>query len=227
MNYDLTRAFLGFSQLTVAWLTWKGDVGYLFGCFILMVASGVFNLAPAFPTDEMWKHWVQVPSYAVLLALTIAASVEVFAFTRRRTYPRERWMMLAASLALGGAVVVAGWVWEPETWYQAFMIGRQYVLILLTVGYSAAWVWVTCGRPVHIEAQIETHGTFWCVWLMAAALLSSTTKGGLWWQFFAWDGGQEIWRLTSGALMLAQIWLCVGMGINLRRWRGAVRIRAV
>lgn len=219
MNYDWMRAILAVAQLGVAWLVWRRSVGYTWAFMFLMVASGIFNLAPAHPDNEAWKHWVQVPSYGVLLALTVAATAEAYAFLRRHTFPRERWLILAMSSLLSAAVVVAGWAWRPENWYQAFMIARQYALVALCVAHSAAWQWVTCGRRVHMEVQTECHGTLWAIWLGCAALLSSTTKGGLWWMVFRWEGGVALWQVASGALMLAQIWLCAGFALNLQRWR--------
>ncbi len=222
MELNLIRAFLGITQLATAWLVWRRDVGYCFSFMLAMVAGGIFNLAPARPLDETWKHWVQVPSYAVMLALTIAATVEVFAFTRRRTFPRERRLMLGASAALAGAVLVAGWTWQPANWYQAFMVARQYALVALCVGYSASWVWVTCGRPLRMCGALAEHGVLWGIWLIAAALLSSTTKGGLW-QIMAPMTVGATWRTVGAILLLAQIWLCAGFALNLQRWRGGLR----
>lgn len=226
MDYSSIRLALGLAQLAVAWLVWRRSVGYTFGFMFLMVAGGIFNVAPAIPTDEIWKHWVQVPSYGVLLAFTIAATIEAYAFLRRRTFPRERWLILAFSAVLGAAVVLAGWRWQPDNWYQAVMLARQYALLALCIGHCVAWFWVTIGRPVRMEDQTETHGTLWCVWLLCAALTASTTTGGLWRIAAPMTTGAE-WRQIGCVLMVAQALICVMFALNLRRWRGILKsIRA-
>ncbi len=223
-EYAAIRFALGVAQLAVAWLVWRRSVGYCFNLMVLMVAGGVFCIAPAYPNNEDWKQWVQVPSFAVLIGLTVAASVEVFAFLRRRTFSRERWLILAASSCISGAVVVAGWAWQPENWYQAFMLARQYALIALCVGYIASWVWVTSGRPVRMCNRLGEHGTLWCVWLVCVAVLSTTTKGGIWWSFYEWKGGEDVWRMTADMVMMAQIGVCAGLALNLQRWRGGLQV---
>ncbi len=221
--YDLLRLALGIAQLAVAWLVWHRSAGYIcFSFLFAMFGGGVYAVAPAYPQSELWKQGVQVPIYAALLAFTIASTIDVYAFLRRRTFPRERWLLLAFACALGAAVVAAGWWWHPTNWYQSIMLIRQYTLIGLCMGNFAAWYWVSHARPVPMEAQTEAHGVLWCVWLVCAALASSTTTGGLWRLASPMTTG-AMWREMGCFLMAAQILVCAGFALNLRRWRIVVQ----
>lgn len=187
-----------------------------------MFLSGIWNIAPAFPRNEVWKHWLQIPVTVATLALTIAATVEIFAFMRRRTFREERILLARMALIIAAIPIVAGWFWAAENWYQAVMIARQYAFVGLTAGFAGAWVWVTDVRPIRIESPIESHGDLWILWLFDAAALSSTTKGGIFWQVFPREGGEPIWRLASDALLFAQIWCCIGFALNLYHWRSTL-----
>ena len=219
LEYHALRAVLGLAQLVLVWGIRRRDIGYLwwFGC--LMYANGIFNLLPALPRATEWKHWIQIPMSIGTLALTIAATVEIFAFMRRRTFPQERSLLLCWAIVLAAIPVSAGWIWDAENWYQAVMIGRQYTLIGLACGFAGAWTWITWIRPIRIEHPIEHHGDMWFLWLVCSALLSTTTKGGIFWRLFPWDGGESIWRLSSDGLLIAQVWCAVGFALNLYHWR--------
>jgi hypothetical protein len=184
-----------------------------------MAVSGAWNLAPAMPNNETWKYLLQIPYTLIALGLTIAATVEIFAFMRRKTFREERILLLRLALLLAAIPVAATFFWSAQNWYQAVMIGRQYALIGLTGGFTGAWVWVTWLRPIRMESQIENHGDLWILWLACAAILATTTKGGIFWALFPREGGEMIWRLSSDALLFGQLWCCAGFALNLYQWR--------
>ncbi len=219
-EYHAIRTLLGIAQLCTVWMIRRRDVGYLwwFGC--LMFLSGAWNLAPSFPLNDAWKHWIQVPATIIILAMSVMATLEIFAFMQKRTFHAERMLLLDWSVVMAGLAIAASWFWEAENWYQAVMIARQYALIGLTAGFYGAWLWVTWLRPMHIESQIESHGDMWILWLFCATALSTTTKGGIFWALFPREGGEMIWRLSSDALMLAQLFCCESFALNLYHWHG-------
>ncbi len=218
-DYQILRLVLGVAESIVAYMVVRRSVGYCFGCGILMFFSAAYNISPSYVNEDFWKHYIQTPCLLFLLALTASATLDIFAFLRRRTFPRERGMLLTASVTIGCVPVFAGWMWHPENLYQALMIARQYILIGLAAGYASAWIWVTCARPVAMEKGLRWHGRIWTVWLSCAAVLATTTKGGLWWQVFKWEDGENSWRAASDVLLLGQITLCVMMVVNLQTWR--------
>lgn len=221
IDYHVTRLFLGVAEAVVSFTVLRKNVGYCFGFGVSMFFSATYHISPSFPRDAAWKYAIQTPYVIALLWLTIAATLEIFAFLKRKTFPRERGLLFTASAAIGVMPVMAGWIWHPENPYQALMIARQYVLIGFAAGYASAWTWVTCVRPVKMSASLRAHGRLWRSWLIVSAALSSTAKGGLWWRLFDWSGGERAWSIGSSAMMLAQIFLCVLFVLNLRKWRCA------
>ncbi len=217
-EYHVIRAILGLAQLCTVWMIRRRDVGYLwwFGC--LMFLSGAWNIAPAFPDQPFWRYWTQVPVTVGMLVLTVAATTEIFAFMRRRTFHAERMLLLDWSVVLAGLAIACSWIWSAENWYQGVMIGRQYALIGLTAGFAGAWAWVMWLRPLRIESSIRHHGDMWTLWLVCSSVLASTTKGGIFWHLFPWQGSELTWRLASDMLLFGQIWCCVGFLINLYQW---------
>jgi hypothetical protein len=204
-------------QLYIVWLILRRDIGYIWWFAVLAGFNGVFNLLPSYPYSATWKHWIQTPVLMVSLALTILATLEIFAFMRRRTFPQERALLLAWGIVLAATPVMVAWIWTPANWYQAMMILRQYALIGLTSGYCGAWLWVTWMRPLRIERQIEEHGNLWLAWLAASSVLSSTTTGGLFWLFSPRD--EWTWKFVTGLGLCAQCWTCAGVMLNLKSWR--------
>ncbi len=214
---DVLRAILGGLQLYIVWTVLRRNIGYVWWFAVLSALSGVYNLVPSYPYSDIWKHWIQTPVLMVTLALSILATFEIFAFMRRRTFAEERALLLAWGIVLAAAPVVLAWLWTPANWYQAVMVLRQYVLMGLTTGYAGAWLWVTWVRPLRIERQIEEHGSLWLAWLAASSVLSSTTTGGLFWLLAPRD--EWTWQYATGLALCAQCWTCVGVVINLKRWR--------
>jgi hypothetical protein len=226
-EYNVLRIGLGLMQMGIVWILLKRDIGYLMRFGLVMFAGGVMNLAPAYPMDPTWKYLIQVPAYAILCAMMADATLEYFAFLRRRTFIEERSALLLWASIMGIVPVWIFWRWPGENWYQTFMLARQFALMWLAGAYIAAWLWLRAVRPIHMELQICDHGEFWGFWLVSAAALSSTTKGGAIWRFAQWQGGEEIWRLSSDGLILVQICICFGFMLNLWRWKPAAVVDVV
>lgn len=184
-----------------------------------MFASAALNLAPAHPNNQAWQQFVQVPAYLMIFVLTAEATIELFAFLRRRTFIEERSALIAFAAAIGCIPVWICWYWPGEDWYQSVLLVRQYALMWLTGGYWAAWCWLRAVRPIHMELQISDHGEFWGFWLLIATAHASTTKYGLLWRFAEWNGNAELWRITGDALTLLQLCICCGFMVNLWKWR--------
>ncbi len=221
LEYNILRAWLGLMQLGIIWVLLKKDIGYLMRFGLVMFAGAAMNLAPAHPTDQTWKYLIQVPVYAILFGMTADATLEYFAFLRRRTFIEERAALATWAAIMGLIPVWIFWNWPGETWYQTFMLARQFSLMWLAAGYLAAWLWLRAVRPIHMELQITDHGEFWGFWLVTSAALSSTTAGGALWRFCQWQGSEGIWRMTSEALILMQICICFGFMLNLWKWKPA------
>ncbi len=218
-EYHALRATLGLLQIGILWILLKKDIGYLWRFGFVMFASAVMNLAPAHPNDRAWQQFVQTPVFLVLFILTAEATLELFAFLRRRTFVEERIALLAWSAVVGIIPVWICWYWPGDDWYQNVLLARQYALFWLAGGYWAAWFWLRAMRPVHIELQIAEHGQFWGFWLLFACAHASTTKYGAFWRFAAWGNSGELWRLTGDFLTLAQICICCGFAVNLWNWK--------
>ncbi len=218
-DYQILRLCLGIAESIVAYMVVRKNIGYCFGLGILMFFSAAYNIAPSYAEEPLWKHYIQTPCLLLFLGLTVAVTLDQFAFLRRRTFPRERGMLFSSACAIGCVPISAGWIWHPDNSYQALMLARQYILIGLAAGYASAWVWVTAAKPVSMEQPVRRQGGIWVAWLAVASLLASTTQGGLWWQVFRRDGGESAWRIGSEVLMGVQIGLCVLMAINLQMWR--------
>ncbi len=217
LEFHVLRAVLGGMQLFLVWMILRRNIGYIWWFAVLAGLSSVYNLVPSYPYSDAWKHWVQTPVLMAMLALSILATLEIFAFMRRRTFAEERALLLAWGIVLAAAPVVLAWLWTPANWYQAVMILRQYALMGLTTGYAGAWLWVTFMRPLRIERQIEEHGNLWLAWLLASSVLSSTTTGGLFWTIAPRD--EWTWRFVTGLMLCAQCWTCAGVALNLMHWR--------
>jgi hypothetical protein len=218
-EFHLMRTALGLIQLGIVAVLLHRDIGYLLRFGVLMFASAAMNLAPAHPTDDTWKYFVQVPAYAAILAMTIDATLEFFAFLRRRTFIEERSALLVFASIVGLIPVWVLWTWPGENWYQNAMLIRQFVLIWLASGFVVSWCWLRAVRPIHASVHICDQGEFWGIWLVSAAALSSTTKYGVLWKFAQWQGNETLWRVTSDAVLLAQICICCGFLFNCWNWK--------
>jgi hypothetical protein len=220
-EYNALRIGLGLMQMGIVWILLKRDIGYLMRFGLVMFAGGVMNLAPAYPMDPTWKYLIQVPAYAILFAMMADATLEYFAFLRRRTFVEERSALILWSSIMGIIPVWILWQWPGANWYQTFMLARECALMWLAGAYLAAWLWLRAVRPIHMELQICDHGEFWGFWLVSAAALASTTKGGAIWRFAQWQGGEDTWRMTSDILLATQICICFGFMLNLWKWKPA------
>jgi hypothetical protein len=225
-EYNALRIALGLMQMGIVWILLKRDIGYLTRFGILMFASGALHLAPAYPEAETWKLYVQIPAYAVILFLTADATLEFFAFLRRRTFIEERSALLSFAVIVGLIPVWVFWGWFGDNWYQTAMLARQYILIWLTGGYIAAWLWLRAARPIHMEMRIADHGEFWGFWLLVTAAHASTTKWGVLWRFAQWKGSESIWRIAGDVLLIAQICICCGFVVNLWNWKLSAAVPA-
>ncbi len=218
LEFHLLRAALGLLQLAIVGVLLHRDIGYLLRFGVLMFASAAMNLAPAHPTDQTWKFFVQVPAFAVILVMTIDATLELFAFLRRRTFIEERTALLIFSSIAGLVPVWVFWQWPGENWYQNIMLLRQYALMWVATGFIVAWCWLRAVRPIHLCIQTADHGEFWGAWLVTAAM-SSTTKYGALWRFAQWQGNDVLWRVTSDAVLLCQVCICCGFVFNCWNWK--------
>ncbi len=222
-EFHTLRVVLGLAQLVICAVLIRRDIGYLLRFGILMFSSAALNLAPAHPTDSTWKYFVQVPAYAVILLMTTDATIEFFAFLKRRTFIEERTALLTFAGIVGLIPVWVFWSWNGENWYQQFMLARQFFLMWLASGYIAAWCWLRAVRPIHMTMQIADHGEFWGFWLVAATVASSTTKYGALWRFLDWQGGGILWRVVSDATLVTQLCICCAFMFNLNHWSDAAR----
>jgi hypothetical protein len=220
-EFHALRALLGLMQIGIVWILLKRDIGYLWRFGITMFASAALNLAPSHPNSESWQQLIQIPAYVVIFILMGEATVELFAFLRRRTFIEERSALFSLAAVAGMIPVWVCWYWPGDDWYQSALLVRQYALMWLAGAYLTAWCWLRAVRPIHMELQIADHGEFWGFWLLSAAAHASTTKYGLLWRFAQWHDGESIWRITGDALLLAQLCICFGFMVNLWKWRNA------
>jgi hypothetical protein len=219
IEFHALRASLGLMQLAIVATLIHRDIGYLLRFGALMFASAAMNLVPAHPEDESWKYFLQMPAYLVILAITIDATLEMFAFLRRRTFIEERLALLSFAGIVGLIPVWICWTWPGDNWYQSAMLLRQYFLMWVASGFLAAWCWLRGARPIHMSQHIEDHGELWALWLMASAVLASTTKYGVLWKFAQWQGGSALWRIATDVALVAQAGICGGFLFNLRSWK--------
>ncbi len=217
MTYHIARFLLACVQGFAFREVHARDLGYPFWFSLYAIGSALFNAFPAFPRALWWQSWVQFPYVVISLPLMIAATVELFAFLPRRTFPQERKLLLVGSVVAGCLPVSLARGGTPEDTYQVVMIVRQYLLVALATAGASAWWWVTRRRTLQIPPQVRVHGNLWCLWLALAAVLSATTKGGLVWQVLPWRGG--LWRDLVNALLIGQVLVMSGIWWNLRGWR--------
>ncbi len=217
MTYHIARFLLAIFQGFAFREVRTRDLGYPFWFSLYAIGSALFNIFPAFPRELWWQSWVQFPYMAISLPVMIAATVELFAILPRRTFPQERHLLLVGSVVAGFLPVSLARGGTPEDAYQGFMLIRQYLLIALATAGGSAWWWVTRRRTLQIPPQVRRHGNLWCLWLALAAVLGSTTKGGLVWQVTPWVGGT--YRDLVNVLLLGQVGVMSGIWWNLRRWR--------
>ncbi len=218
-EFHTLRVVLGLAQLVICAVLWRKSVGYLFKFGVLMFGSAALNLAPAHPMDNGWKYFIQIPAYAIAGVMTLDATLEIFAFMRRRTFIEERIALLTFAGIVGLIPVWVFWSWPGENWYQFVMLARQYYLMWLAAGYLAAWCWLRSARPIHMAMQVADHGEFWGCWLITSAALASTTKYGALWRFAKWAHGEGTWRVVSDAILLAQLCICCAFLFNLLNWK--------
>jgi|KBSSwiStaDraftv2_1062776.scaffolds.fasta_scaffold56622_3 hypothetical protein len=218
-EFHALRATLGLMQIGIIWVLLRRDIGYLWRFGVVMFASAAMNIAPSFPHDASWQMFVQIPAYLIIFILTAEATLELFAFLRRRTFIEERAALIAWAAMVGLIPVWICWWWPGDNWYQNVLLIRQYALMWLTGGYWAAWFWLRAARPIHMELQIADHGEFWGFWLLIATTHASTTKWGVFWRFLEWQGSADLWRIAGDFLTLTQICICCGFLVNLWRWK--------
>jgi len=221
IEYNTLRAILGAFQVVIVYILWRNDIGYLWRFGLLMLASAAYNLAPSFPRSEDWQNFIQVPAFAILFGLTAAATLEFFAFLKRRTFVEERSALLGWAGTMGFVPVWIFWWWPGDDAYQNFMLIRQYALMWLAGSYLAAWIWLRAIRPIHAELKVADHGEFWGFWLIAGAAMASTTKWGAVWRFAQWQGAESVWRVVVAAVLIAQICICFAFCLNLWKWKAS------
>lgn len=172
--------------------------------------QAVFSGVPAWVESDAWKLYCLVP---LVMATGVAATVvTIMGLWRSAVSGRERGLLLAWCGCMGGALALSGWIWAPERWFQALMLGRQYGLLALAAGGTAGWCYLRHLRPL---AAITGASCWWCCWLWVSFGLSATTKGGLLWSIVPWDGGLPWWRGVSGVGLVFQIVL-MATALNLR-----------
>ena len=192
-------------------------VGYLWRFMLLLWTSATAHIIPSLMWSAAWRERIQTPLLTVIFLLATASTFDLFRFLRPRTFPGERRLILAASVAAGLVPVVAGWYWKPETWYQGAMLARQYLWILLLVGTCTAWICIRHLRPVQIPDLCSIHAILWMGWLLAGIPEVCSAKGGLLWMLFPWNGGLTIWRTANDATLTARAVLIVVWAASLLR----------
>jgi hypothetical protein len=213
------RAVLGLMQLAIVAVLLHRGIGYLLRFGALMFACAAANLMPASPHDDAWKYFLQVPAYAVILVLTADATLEFFGFLKSRTFIEERLALLTFAGFVGLIPVWIFWTWPGENWYQNVMLLRQYGLMALSAGFIVSWAWLRSVRPIHASRRLVDHGEFWGLWLISAAVLSSTTKYGALWKFAQWKGAETLWQVATEVVLLSQVCICCGFLFNLWNWK--------
>lgn len=147
-EYHALRLTLALLQLSLCVRIVRRKAGYLLVFGLCMYADAIGNGIPADLYRGGWWRRVWLPLAIVRLALAICTSIDLFAFLRSRTVREERRLLLAWSALIGVMIMSAGWLWIPKDWFQAVITGRQYILMGLCAGTSAAWVYVRWLRPI-------------------------------------------------------------------------------
>ena len=181
----------------------------------LLLASAAFHAIPAAMFSPWWLRAVQTPLLAALLALSIAVSFSMFGWYDMR------WHLLAAAVAGGCIPVLAGWLWNPENWYQAMMLVRQYAVIALATGFWLAWAWVRHLEPV--EGQQAAPLGLWLLWLAAGIPEAISTKGGMLWAVLPWHDGLGYWRLANALALAVRLTVVIAWAVSLRQPSDASR----
>ena len=164
------------------------------------VYFAVFSLFCGFPAlvyADWWKHFVSVPLSIITLVLAFALTISYTSHSL--TYHRELRLAIIWSVCLAGSIVCCGWVWRSESAFQAIMIIRQYLLLLISVAASCLCWYLRYFRPTYTQLTV-----WWCWWLWLNFIMSSTTKGGLIWKLSAWNDNQFTWRIVSDTCLIIQ-----------------------
>lgn len=215
--FHALRFTLAVTELYLLATILRLKLGYLWWFTVLLWISATAHLIPAAPLSPEWQAYIQTPVLAVLLALSVATSFDLFRFLRVCMFPGERRLMLALSVTVGLVPIVAGWIWNPEDWYQSAMLARQYLLIGITCATITAWWWCVHSRPVgNLPPLIKAHGRLWMLWLLAGIPDAISAKGGLLWSACRWKGGMHMWLMANDGTVAMRVVLMVSWVICLR-----------
>lgn len=211
-EYQYLRYALAALQLCACVQIFRRRITYLAVFACCLFADALSNcISQDLMRSGYWRR-VWLPLAIINLAMRFATSIDLFAFLRGRMIQEERRLLLAWAALVGALMIGCGWVWVPQNWFQGFATVRQYLMIGLSVGTVAAWVYVGHLRPVQLSANIGQlrssggrHLAIWCLWLALYATSSTTGASGLTWMVFEWKGGLETWRIINDACLVGQL----------------------
>lgn len=182
---------------------------------------------------EYWRRvWLPLECIQAALALLVCATL-FRRLTEGRTYPDERTKILLASGSLAICLVLVGWLWVPQNWFQQAVTVRQYYRLGLLTSAMVVVLWFTWLRPVAVDRSTRALCAFWLVWLACQFAMSTTGAGGLLWVVAEWKGGLNTARAVADTAMVVQIVAAVWCGSDLRKaenrialngWRCDVRM---
>lgn len=215
-EYHGLSAILGIAEIVLAWRIYQSNAGALWLLLLFLYWDGVSHLLPAELENPLWWRYAWTPVAILRLLLAAGVSVDLFRFLHARTHSLERRLLVGLAGSSAGVLVVASWAWTPANVFQGVMVCRQYALLGLAVGTSAAWYYLAVMRPVEIPPLIRRHGLMWCCWLWLAFGASCTVKAGLLWSLVSWEGGELAWRAVNDAALGLQLLLLDGWRFSLR-----------
>lgn len=218
---------LGLAELLLAYRVYKSNAGTLWMLLLFLYWDGIAHLMPAELDNPMWWRYAWAPLAILRLALAAGVSVDLFRFLHARTHRAERRLIGALAGSAAGLLIVAGWDWTPENWFQAVAAIRQYALLGLAAGTSAAWAYLSTIRPIDAPSLVRRHARLWCAWLWLSVAGASTAKGGLWWRIYRWEDGAGTWRAGADAVLVCMLILILGWWVSLRTPRSAGASRGV
>lgn len=209
-EYYALRIALGIAEGALFLLLFRRTVPrYLLWFCLFLLVSSLNDLAPAWVWSATWWRSIELPSGLLRLGIAILVTIEPLWYLRDRMYRRERHLLLSWAASTASALVLIAWIWHPENAFQASEIARQYALMVLAIGTSIVWTYLTWLRPINLPPGMALHGLQWSLWLILAFCLSTTTKGGLAWRFVEWHDGLWWWRAVSDTSLVPQIGLLV------------------
>lgn len=213
------RFLLCLLEFAVSWSVWRGRHGWalIFCVYAWLDAAG--NLMVYQPSNAIWWRTAWLPFALVRLVVAVAVSAELLRLTHGFTLLRERRLMATFGLGNGAVLVISGWSWRGQNTFQNMTTLRQYALLALAAGTTAAWLYVRAFRVVDMPSGLQrAHGWLWCAFLWVAFLASTTGAGGLARLLVDFRSGQY-WRGSSDVFLVCQCGLMVVWLWKLRRRR--------